>query len=66
MDEETKAVEEEVFKRKAHPTSVRLDEVHTEILEDVIAAYSPPGVTLSFSDAVKIALTFWRDNYKGV
>lgn len=67
MDEETKAAEIEVeVSNKFHPTSVRLDAEHAEILEDILAAYAPPGVRLSFSDGVKIALVFWKENFKGV
>lgn len=47
-------------KEGQHPTSIRLRPEHLAVIERIRNVYSPPGVRLSASEAVKIALKFWE------
>jgi hypothetical protein len=46
------------------PTSIRIGAPEYAIIEEIIETYSPPGVRLGSADAIKIALHFWKENYR--
>lgn len=48
--------------KRPNPRSVRLGAEQNQIVERIIAQYSPPGFPLSYNAALKIALAFWAEN----